>query len=482
MSVPDITALAADVLALGGDGPELQVTVTHERSLTSRFAGSVATQATAVDTTTVHVLAVVEGQTGGATCTALDREALRDATIRARTAAEVAARTGAGPYPGLPAPGPGPGGQAGLAGVAAADADGTAAAGVAAAAAGAGGAAVDHATAALDASAAGAQLAAAFSVAERRGVEAFGIWTAGDVRRALVSSRGLAVDDRVTDAYMKVVCRDARGRAGFGARAGIGIDGIDGAAIAEDAARRVVEEEPAALEPGHYPVVLDHDAVGTILDMLGMIAFNGLSHAEGQGALVGRLGTAVAAPGITLVDAPADPLTIPRAFDAEGVAKAPLTLIENGVARTVTHDTRSAALAGAQSTGHALAAGGSAWGPAPTNLVLAPGDAPSIEALAAPIERGIYVTRLWYLNPVHERSALVTGVSREGTFLIEDGRITRPLRDVRFTDSLLEILARTEALTAQRRLVSEAEYYGERFATGSVVPALRSTWRISGGA
>jgi predicted Zn-dependent protease len=283
---------------------------------------------------------------------------------------------------------------------------------------------------------------------------------------------------------MKVVCRDADGRAGFAARAGTGIAALDGATIAQEAAERVVAGEPAVLDPGHHPVVLGPDAVGTLLDMLAMVAFNGLTHAEGQGALVGRLGTAVAAPAVTLVDAPADRLTVARAFDAEGVAKVPLTLIEDGVARAVAHDTRSAALAGdgARSTGHALTPGGSAWGPAPTNLVLGPGDAPSIEALAAPVERGIYVTRLWYLNPVHERSALVTGVTREGTFLIEDGRITRPLRDVRFTDSLLEILARTEALTAQRRLVSEAEYYGERFATGSVVPALRSTWRISGGA
>jgi predicted Zn-dependent protease len=166
------------------------------------------------------------------------------------------------------------------------------------------------------------------------------------------------------------------------------------------------------------------------------------------------------------------------------VPKTPLPLIEEGVARAVCHDTRSAAVAGdgARSTGHALAPGGSAWGAAPTNMVLRGGGAESVDDLASTIERGMYVTRLWYLNPVHERTSTVTGVTREGTFLIEDGKITRPLRDVRFTDSVLDILARTEALTADVRLVSEGEYYGERFATGSVVPALRSTWRVSGGA
>jgi PmbA protein len=222
-----------------------------------------------------------------------------------------------------------------------------------------------------------------------------------------------------------------------------------------------------------------------LLEQLGALAFNGLAHAEGRGALAGRLGTRVAAPAINLSDAPRFRGTLPRAFDAEGVPKAPLPLLQDGVAHRVVHDTRSAAIAGAgaRSTGHALAPGGSAWGPAPTNLVLIGGGAASIDELAAPIERGLYVTRLWYVNPVHERSALVTGVSREGTFLIEDGRITRPLHDVRFTDSVLRILAATEELTAAQRLVSEAEFYGVRFATGTVTPALRAGgFRVTGGA
>jgi predicted Zn-dependent protease len=91
------------------------------------------------------------------------------------------------------------------------------------------------------------------------------------------------------------------------------------------------------------------------------------------------------------------------------------------------------------------------------------------------------VTRLWYLNVVHPRQTLLTGTTRDGTFLIEDGRITRPLRDVRFTDSVLRLLAATEDLTAATRLVSEAEYYGRRFATGVVCPALRAAdFRITG--
>jgi predicted Zn-dependent protease len=458
---PDPRTLAAEVLALTGG--EAQVTVTRERSLFSRFAGSVPTQATAIDVVTVHVLSVVDGHTGGAICTALDPDALRAATRSARLAAEAAARSGTGPYPGLPVPVAAPAPTA-----ASATRDGW-----------------DPLTAHLDPTAAGGALTAAFATATEHALEAFGIWTAGDVETALASSHGLDVVDRVTDGYLKVVCRDAVGRAGFAARTGIGIDALDGALVAAEAADRVARCEPAVLEPGAYPVVLDHDAVGSILDMLAGLAFNGLAQAEGRGALVGRLGTQVAAPTVTLTDAPRFAATLPRAFDAEGVPKAATALIVDGIARAVTHDTRSAAVAGdgARSTGHALEPGGSAWGAIPTNLVLHGGSAASLEELAAPIERGLLISRLWYLNPLHERSATVTGVSREGTFLIEDGRVTRPLRDIRFTDSLLRILAETEALTTALRLVSEAEYYGTRLAYGSVTPALRAAgFRISGGA
>jgi PmbA protein len=448
--------LAGEVLGLvDGDG-EAQVTVVRERSLTNRFSGSVPTQATAVDVVTVHVLCVVEGHTGGATSTAVDRDTLRDTAKRARAAAEAAARAGTGPYPGLPDPAP------------ARSHDG-----------------FDLATARLDPATAGDALAAAFGATGEHGLTADGMWTAGDVQTAIASSRGLAAVDRVTDAYMKVLARDADGRAGFAAAAGSGVGALDGAALAHQAAARVAREEPEALEPGEYPVVLDHEAVGALLDQLGDLAFNGLAHAEGRGALVGKLGTRVTAPNINLSDSPRYKGTLPRMFDAEGVPKAPIPLIQDGVAHRVVHDTRSAAIAGgaARTTGHALEPGGSSWGPSPRNLVLIGGGAADVDELAAPIERGLFITRLWYLNPVHERTAQVTGVSREGTFLIEDGRIARPLRDIRFTDSVLRILAGTEALTSRQRLVSEADFYGTRFAYGAVVPALRAQgFRVTGGA
>ena len=173
--------------------------------------------------------------------------------------------------------------------------------------------------------------------------------------------------------------------------------------------------------------------------------------------------------------------TLPRSFDAEGVPKRPLPLIQDGVAHAVVHDLRSAARAGAASTGHGLSPGGAAGGPGPRNLVLAGGGAASVEALCAPIERGLYVTRLWYVNTVEARHTVLTGMTRDGTFLIEDGRIGRPLRDVRFTDSALGILDATEELTAAQRLVGDFDLYGRRFATGVLCPAIRAaSLRITG--
>jgi predicted Zn-dependent protease len=221
-------------------------------------------------------------------------------------------------------------------------------------------------------------------------------------------------------------------------------------------------------------VVLEPAALGPLLGMLAWTAFDGLAHAEGRGALVGRLGTSVAAPSVNIADSPRVAGTLPRAFDAEGVPKSPRPLVQDGVAEGVVHDTLSAAQAGTQSTGHALAAGGSPGGPLPTNLVMAGGGAADAAELCAPVERGIYVTRLWYANVVRPSESLVTAVTRDGTFLIEDGRIGRPLADMRITDSVLGLLGRTEALSAVPELVSDGEFYGRRFAYGVACPALRA--------
>jgi PmbA protein len=418
--------------------------VTRERSLLLRFAANRPTQSTAIDDVTVELAVVRHGHVGRATTNAVDDESLAGCAKRAAAAASAAAAARDGSFPGFPEPQD------------AASHDGH-----------------DPETAELDPEPGSAALAAAFSVARDAGLEAHGIWTAAEEERAVARSGGGAVAERSTDAFMKVICIAPAGRSGYAAATAAAARDIDAPALTERAAAKAAAVEPVAeLEPGEYPVVFEPHAVGWLCDLLAGTAFNGLAHAEGRGALTGRLGEVVAAPAVNLSDSPRFRGTLPRGFDAEGVPKAPLPLIQDGVAHRVTHDLRSAAVAGVQSTGHALAPGGHPFAPHPTNLMLAGGGAQSEEELCEGVELGIYVTRLWYANVVRPKETLITAVTRDGTFLIEDGRVTRPLRDLRLTDSVLGILSRTRALTRGQKLTSDGEFYGRRFASGVVCPAL----------
>jgi predicted Zn-dependent protease len=302
------------------------------------------------------------------------------------------------------------------------------------------------------------------------------------VETAIASSTGVAASERSTDAFMKVVCIASNGRSGYATAAARGVSSISPEELAErSAAKAVTSSEPVALEPGEYPVVLEPAAVGELLAMLAWHTFNGLAFVEERSAFSGRLGEKLAAPAINLSDSPRFPRTFQRGFDAEGVAKLPLPLIQDGVAMNVVHDTVTATRVGARSTGHATAPGGSPYGPIATNLVLVGGGATDTAELCRPIERGIYVTRLWYVNAVRPKETLLTGVTRDGTFLIEDGRVTRPVVDMRFTDSALGLLQRTRELTSTPVLTSDGEFYGRRFASGVVCPALRvSSMRFTG--
>ena len=454
----ELGALAARALTAVRSADSAQARAVRERSLMLRFARSSPTQATSIDDTEVQIAVARNGHVGLAETNRHDEEALTACARTAEAAAEAAARGDAGgTFPGFPGPAPMPAH------------DGH-----------------DAATARLDPAVGGAALAAAFSVAQRKGVEAHGIWTAGEVCTAIASSAGVEATDAVTDTFMKVICIAGSGRSGYAAATDPSASGLDAGALASAAAAKAAAAgEPASLAAGSYPVVLERHAVGDLVSWLGYLAFNGLAYVEGRSALTGTLGRRVVSPSINLSDSPHERLTLPRGFDAEGVPKQPLALIEDGVARRVVHDTRSASLAGgdAVSTGHALLPGGSSYGPTPTNLVLRGHGAGDEMDLCRDVERGVYVTRLWYLNPVRPRQTVVTGVTRDGTFLIEDGEVTRPLADLRFSDSLLDVFSGVEAVGSDARLTSDGEFYGRRFASGVVCPPLRlGAMRFTGGA
>jgi predicted Zn-dependent protease len=282
---------------------------------------------------------------------------------------------------------------------------------------------------------------------------------------AVANSRGLRSSQRSTEAKLVTVLM--RDRASGYAQAVAGdVRDIDAAAAGREAADKAVRSvDPMDLEPGSYPVVLEPYAVGTVLEYLSLAGLSALAVEEGRSFM--ELGSQVMGSNVRIWDDGLDPSGIPSAIDFEGVAKQRVDLVRDGVAVGVVHDSATARRAGIASTGHGLPAPNT-WGPLAWNLFMAGGQASSTESLTEGIERGIWVTRFHYVNIVHPRKAVLTGMTKDGTFLIENGRIGRPIRNLRFTQSIPEAFSRIEAATAETRLTM-AEYTG----IATRIPALR---------
>ena len=255
---------------------------------------------------------------------------------------------------------------------------------------------------------------------------------------------------------------------GYGSAASIDIADIDTEAVGRAAVEKALRSKnPEPIDPGEYTVILEEEAVADMIFFLGYMGFGGLAVQEGRSFMTGKLGEKITGENVTIWDDGADPRGLPLPFDFEGVPKERVVLIENGIAKGVVHDSFTAGREeGISSTGHALPMPNT-FGPIPINLFLAPGSASKEEMLAS-TKRGIWVTRFHYTNVVHPVKAILTGMTRDGTFLIENGRITKPLKNLRFTQSVLEAFANVEALGADLKLVKD-----EWNAIGTCVPAVK---------
>ncbi|MBC7262296.1 MAG: hypothetical protein H5T63_09805 [Chloroflexi bacterium] len=151
-------------------------------------------------------------------------------------------------------------------------------------------------------------------------------------------------------------------------------------------------------------------------------------------------------------------------FDFEGVPKQRVEIIRDGIANAVVYDSHTARREGKRSTGHALPSPNT-FGPIAANLFMSPGNASKEEMLAS-TERGLWVTRFHYVNPVHPLKAVLTGMTRDGTFLIERGEIARPVKNLRFTQGMLDALSQVE-------MIGSATKVEEMFFGAGCVPALK---------
>jgi predicted Zn-dependent protease len=195
-------------------------------------------------------------------------------------------------------------------------------------------------------------------------------------------------------------------------------------------------------------VVLAPYAVADLLEHLAWSGFSAMARHEGRSFM--RPGVQLMSESVTIDDDSLDGERDPFPFDSEGVATRPVSIIDRGVCRDLVHDTATALRDGVESTGHALPMP-NPGGPHARHLALAPGDR-SVEELIAATERGLFVTRLWYVRSVHPLRTIITGMTREGTFLIENGRLGRPVRDLRFTQSIVDALADVRGVGRERRL------------------------------
>ncbi len=290
--------------------------------------------------------------------------------------------------------------------------------------------------------------------AEKHGCRASGAYAADVSEIAIGNSLGIRAYTPTTDASLVTVAADDES-SGYAEWRGTDIAEMNPEAIAEVATRKCVEGRGAtSLEPGEYTVILEPLAVGDMIFMLAYMGLGAMAYQEGRSFMSERLGEKITGDNITIWDDATDLRQRAIPFDWEGVPKRKLMIIENGVARGTAYDSYTAHKEGKTSTGHAFPAPNT-FGPAPTNLFLANGEA-GIGDMIESTTRGILVTRFHYTNIVHEKHTIFTGMTRDGTFLIEDGKIAWPVKNLRFTQNILEALSNVEMIGHEGKLVEYA--------------------------
>ena len=312
---------------------------------------------------------------------------------------------------------------------------------------------------------------AVIAAADTAGVKSYGSFSTATETLGIANSKGIRASQQRTVSQLLTVAMAPDGGSGYAEAAAVDVTQLDAAEVGRQAAEKArATGNPVAVDPGDWPVILEEYAVVDLLSMLGSMGFSALAVQEERS--FSEPGRKVGSELVTIVDDGTDPATLPMSFDYEGVAKERVSLIEAGVCRDVVYDAQTAARAGRKSTGHGLPAP-NPYGPFPLNMAMAAGDTPR-EDLVGGLERGLLVTRFHYTNPVHPKLAIVTGMTRDGTFYVEDGRIKGPVRNLRFTQSYLEALAATSAISRERRTLKGD--FG-----GVLVPAIRvDSWNFTG--
>jgi PmbA protein len=446
--VTDAQEIASDAIAAAA-GDEAEAVVLTECSGLARFAEREVNQPTLIDNVVVTLRVVRDGKVGVAATNRIDADGLRELARRAGEAADSALVEPT--FPGLAPPAEVP------------QVEGW-----------------DKATASLSPEDQ-ARLARAAIEASELGV--YGFFTSAQTSIAICSTTGVAVSQPMTDATTLVVAADLE-RSGYAEATSWRAGDLAPAEVAREAADKAERTNGSAeAGPARYRAVLEPYAIAALLEYFSWDTFGAQGLLEERSYFSGRIGERAFDEKVTIVDDALDPRGLPKAFDFEGVPKERVVLVGDGVIRGVVWDRATAAEAGggARSTGHAPPASLRAHGPYASALAVGGGTAESVDELVELVGDGIYVTRLHYLSVVDPREGIVTGMTRDGTFRIRDGRVAEPLVNLRFTVSVPELLADVPGLTREVALVNANDFYGERYPVGILVPALATaSFNITG--
>jgi predicted Zn-dependent protease len=436
----DLAGQALDLIKSAAPDAQAAVSVARSSMWLTRFATSFIHQNVADDTTSVTLTVHLDGRTTMSSTTLTSADGLRDLVDRALGSAKLAPVDAA--WPGLAEPAP-------LLGTGTADE------------------ATANATPAQR-----AEIVKAF-VDAAQGREPAGYCRTLHWRGAYANTAGQSVAGEATSADFDGIARE--GGADSAARlVSTRVSDLDGAVLGARVARQVAGlSEAVELPAGEYEVVLLPEAVADLLINFAFAGFNGKQHNENRS--FARLGEQQFDPAVTLVDDAVSPGSVGTPYDAEGTPRTLLTLVDKGITAAVCHDRRSAAQAGTVSTGHA--SGNSSAGPMTQNLALAPGSK-TVAELIASVRRGLLVTDFWYTRMLDPRQLTLTGLTRNGVWLIEDGQVTTPVKNFRFTQAYPAALAPGRVLGASSTAVAQPARWGLGSWTG---PALHlAAWNFTG--
>jgi len=302
-------------------------------------------------------------------------------------------------------------------------------------------------------------------VAASKGLEAAGIFSNQSDITALANSKGLFACHEGTQAAYSLTASDGDVSGWAEDQSHNAADILYDHLVEKAIADCQRAKKPKTIEPGKYTVILPPDASGEFLYFMAYHVFNGLAFAEGRSPFSGKIGEKLFGDNLTITDDAYHEKMNGIPFDFEGMPRQRVSLVENGVAKGVVHDSRSAKMLGVKSTGHAFPLP-NPYGAIPMNLVVAAGKS-NIAEMVSTTERGLYITHFHYTNVIDPMQQTVTGMTRDGVFMIEDGKIVHPVVNLRFTESAFKAYSNIISLTENQKKTAAG------FGDGFVVPGMK---------